>query len=208
MSDTEPRRDNNTFCVGHYRMLCLMARPRGFDRDQALETAMRLFWERGYEDTSISDLTTAMGIASPSLYAAFGDKQRLFEEAVERYASGPGAVVGTALLEPTAREAIERMLTDAARLYAAAERPRGCLIVNEPRLTDRRGESDAAILGRLRRGVAEGDLPTDTDVDALAAYICAVITGMSARARDGASAEELAAVARTAIRILPIQDSP
>ena len=110
---------------------------------------MRLFWERGYEETSISDLTAAMGIASPSLYAAFGDKQRLFEEAVERYASGPGAVVATALLEPTAREAIERTLIDAARLYTAAERPPGCLIVNEPRLTDRRSESDAAILGRL-----------------------------------------------------------
>jgi TetR/AcrR family transcriptional regulator, copper-responsive repressor len=189
-------------------MLGLMARPRGFDRDQALETAMRLFWERGYEETSISDLTKAMGIASPSLYAAFGDKQRLFEEAVERYASGPGAIVATALLEPTAREAIERAFTDAARLYAAAERPPGCLIVNEPRLMDRRGESDAAILGRLRRGVAEGDLSADTDVDALAAFVCAVITGMSARARDGASAEELAAVARTAVRALPIEGSP
>ncbi|HEX3795620.1 MAG TPA: TetR/AcrR family transcriptional regulator [Acidimicrobiales bacterium] len=184
-----------------------MARPRGFDRDQALETAMRLFWEHGYEDTSISDLTTAMGIASPSLYAAFGDKQHLFEEAVERYANGPGAVVATAMAEPTARQAIVRSLVDAARLYAADDRPPGCLIVNEPRLTDRRGASEAAILGRLRRGVAEGDVPADTDVKALAAYVCAVITGMSARARGGASSEELAAVARIAIRTFPIEDS-
>lgn len=95
-----------------------MARPRGFDRDQALETAMRLFRQRGYEDTSITDLTTAMGIVSPSLYAAFGDKQRLFEEAVDRYASGPEAVIATATTEPTARGAIERILSDAARLYA------------------------------------------------------------------------------------------
>ena len=168
---------------------------------------MRLFWERGYEDTSISDLTTAMGIASPSLYAAFGDKQRLFDEAVERYATGPGAVVATALAEPTAREAMERSLCDAARLYAAADRPPGCLIVNEPRLAERRGASDAAILGRLKRGVAEGDVPADADVEALAAYVCAVITGMSARARAGASTEELAAVARIAIRALPIDDS-
>jgi AcrR family transcriptional regulator len=164
---------------------------------------MRLFWERGYEETSISDLTTAMGIASPSLYAAFGDKQRLFEEAVERYANGPGAVVATALTEPTAREAIERALTDAARLHAAPDRPPGCLIVNEPRLTDRRGESHAAVLDRLRRGVAEGDVPAETDVEALAAYVCAVLTGMSARARDGATADELTAVAQTAIRAVP-----
>jgi AcrR family transcriptional regulator len=168
---------------------------------------MRLFWERGYEDTSISDLTTAMGIASPSLYAAFGDKRRLFDEAVERYATGPGAVVATALAAPTAREAMERSLCEAARLYAAADRPPGCLIVNEPRLAERRGESDAAILGRLKRGVAEGDVPADADVEALAAYVCAVITGMSARARAGASTEELAAVARIAIRALPIDDS-
>ncbi|HWH12486.1 MAG TPA: TetR/AcrR family transcriptional regulator [Solirubrobacteraceae bacterium] len=169
---------------------------------------MLLFWEHGYDDTSISDLTTAMGIGSPSLYAAFGDKLRLFEEAVERYASGPGAVVAGAMLESTARESVDRLLSDAARLYAAADRPPGCLIVNEPRLTDRRCEADAAILGRLRRGKADGDIPADTDVQALAAYICAVITGMSARARDGAGADELAAVARTAIRALPIQDSP
>jgi AcrR family transcriptional regulator len=181
-----------------------MARPRGFDRNEALETAMRIFWERGYEDTSISDLTNAMGIASPSLYAAFGDKQRLFEEAVEHYANGPGAVVATALTEPTAREALARMLSDAAHLYTAADRPPGCLIVNEPRLAHRRCESEAAILARLERGVAEGDMPADTDVEALAAYICAVITGMSARARDGASTEELAAVAHTATRALPI----
>jgi AcrR family transcriptional regulator len=181
-----------------------MARPRGFDRDQALETAMQLFWERGYEDTSITDLTTAIGIASPSLYAAFGDKQHLFEEAVERYANGPGAVVATAMGEPTAGGAMERSLVDAARLYAAADRPPGCLIVNEPRLTGRRGESEAAILGRLKRGVADGDVPADTDVEALAAYVCAVITGMSARARAGAGPEELAAVARIAIRALPI----
>ena len=79
---------------------------------------MRLFRQRGYEDTSITDLTTAMGIVSPSLYAAFGDKQRLFEEAVDRYASGPEAVIATATTEPTARGAIERILSDAARLYA------------------------------------------------------------------------------------------
>src|ERR1700677_1900881 len=100
-------------------MVVLMARPRGFDRDQALATAMRLFWERGYEDTSISDLTRAMGIGPPSLYAAFGDKECLFNEAVECYASGPGALVAPAMTEPTARMAIERVLRDAARLYAA-----------------------------------------------------------------------------------------
>lgn len=161
------------------------------------------FWANGYEQTSISDLTRAMGIAPPSLYAAFGDKRSLFDEAVARYTSGPGAIVAHWLGEPTARGAVERMLRDAARIYAGGEHPRGCLVVTEPLLDQERAASRAAIRARLQRGVDEGDLADSTDVDALAGFVGVVIGGMSARARDGATAEELLAVAETAMAAWP-----
>src|SRR5687768_10424816 len=142
-----------------------MGRPRSFDRDVALEQAMRLFWEKGYDETSIGDLTRVMGIAAPSLYAAFGDKRALFEEAVELYESQPDA--------PIAAGSIERILMRAADEYTKPDQPRGCFILSEPALEARRTASWEAIRERL------GD-------DALASYVCAVLAGMSSRARDGA----------------------
>jgi AcrR family transcriptional regulator len=179
-----------------------MARPRSFDRDAALEQAMLAFWENGYEKTCISELTKAMGIAAPSLYAAFGDKRSLFDEAVALYAER-GAFVAEGLAEPTARAGVERMLRTAAAAYPGGEHPAGCLMVTEPLLADHRAASRAAIVERLRRGVDEGDLPASTDVDALAGFVGVVIGGMSARARDGATAEELLAVAETAMAAWP-----
>lgn len=181
-----------------------MARPRSFDRDAALEQAMLAFWEHGYEQTSIADLTQAMGIAAPSLYAAFGDKRALFDEVVELYGTDPRANVidglGTA---PTAREAVESVLVTAAEKYSADDHPRGCMIITEPMLGPHRAETDAMLRGRIQAGVEAGELPPDTDVAALAAYFSVVIGGMSARARDGASPAELSAVARTAMRAWP-----
>jgi AcrR family transcriptional regulator len=105
-------------------------RPRGFDRDEALESAMRLFWSRGYEATSISDLTHAMRITSPSLYSAFGDKKRLFLEAVQRYEQAAGCFARKALTEePTAELAIRRLLLDALKSFTDPKNPKGCLIV-------------------------------------------------------------------------------
>jgi TetR/AcrR family transcriptional regulator, copper-responsive repressor len=178
-----------------------MARPRSFDRDAALERAMLAFWERGYERTSISDLTETMGIAAPSLYAAFGDKRALFDEAVERYQSRPGAFVRRALEEDTARGAIERLLREAALEYSTAGRPRGCLVITEPLLAEHRQASRDEIAERLRRGVDE--LPPGTDVDALASFFSAVIAGLSSRARDGATREQLTAAAEIALRAWP-----
>jgi AcrR family transcriptional regulator len=158
-----------------------MARPRSFDRDAALEQAMRLFWERGYDETSVADLTRAMGIAAPSLYAAFGDKRALFEEAVERYESLPDA--------PVAAGSIEGMLMRAADEYTKPGQPRGCFILSEPALEPRRTASWEAIRERLGE-------------DAPASFVSAVMAGMSARARDGASREELEAIAALALRAL------
>jgi len=156
---------------------------------------MLLFWEKGYDETSIGDLTAAMGIAAPSLYAAFGDKRRLFEEAVELYEREPNGPVPAGLAEPTARDAVERMLAQAAVEYTAPDQPAGCFITSEPLLGERRAATREAIRSRLR---AEG-VP---DADRVAAFVSAVLAGMSSLARDGATREELDAVAETALGAL------
>ena len=179
-------------------------RPRGFDRDVALARAMRLFWERGYEATSLTNLTAAMGINSPSLYAAFGSKETLFREAVELYvateAAGNQAALAAAV---TARQAIEAVLRRAVERIARHGEPTGCLImlgaVNcAPEhgsvgdyLAEQRRAAAQAIRERLARGVAEGDVGADTDIAALASFYASVLKGMSLSARDGAQRDEL-----------------
>src|SRR6202795_5027981 len=108
----------------------VMGRPREFDADAALEKAMRLFWAKGYEGTSVADLTETLGISRPSLYAAFGDKQSLFRAALERYTAGPAGYVATALGKPTAREVAEHLPRGAADLQASSSNPGGCLTIN------------------------------------------------------------------------------
>lgn len=181
-----------------------MGRPRSFDRDSALQQAMLAFWERGYEQTSISDLTAAMGIAPPSLYAAFGDKRRLFDEAVAHYLTMPEAVsFGTWKDAPTARDAIGQLLDGAARGYTEDSHPRGCLTLSEPLLDDKRALSRALIRARIQVGHDAGEFPAGTDLDALAEFIGVVASGMSARARDGGTCDELLAVAAATMRAWP-----
>ncbi|AEW95346.1 MULTISPECIES: TetR/AcrR family transcriptional regulator [Streptomycetaceae] len=191
-------------------------RPRGFDRETALERALTLFWEYGYEATSVSNLTKAMGINPPSLYAAFGDKRSLFEEAVERYQETHGAFTPRALHEePTARGAIHRMLREAAVEFTDDSHPGGCLIVSaavncgpessdvEAHLRDIREAGKQSMRDRIASGIHTGELPPDTDADALGAYFAAVFQGMSTQARDGASRTELEAMAELAMRAWP-----
>ncbi|MFJ5775830.1 TetR/AcrR family transcriptional regulator [Streptomyces sp. NPDC093094] len=189
-------------------------RPRSFDRETALEKAILAFWEHGYEATSVSDLTRSMGIGAPSLYAAFGDKQALFAEVVQEYGARYGAFPARALAEePTARAGVERVLREAAVEFTAPGRPHGCLVIHaaincttpevERSLRDRRNANIAAIDSRIAAGVAEGELPGGTDTAALARYTGAVFQGMSQQARDGASREELEALAEIAMSIWP-----
>ena len=179
-------------------------RPRSFDRDEALERAMRVFWERGYEGTSISDLLQAMGISPPSLYAAFRSKENLFREAVARYERIEGEVTARALTdEPTARAAIEVMLRGNADAYADPAKPSGCMTVLTATvgmpvhapvrdfLRELRLRSQDAIQHRLECGIAEGDLPSGVDTAALAMFYTSVLEGLSIKARDGARREDL-----------------
>jgi len=106
-----------------------MGRPRSFDIDRALDRALVVFWRKGYEGASLSDLTKAVGVNRPSLYAAFGDKEALFRKALDRYLKGPAAYTQEALREPTARAVVERLLLGAADLNAARRNPGGCLMV-------------------------------------------------------------------------------
>ncbi|MFC4013246.1 TetR/AcrR family transcriptional regulator [Nonomuraea purpurea] len=193
-----------------------MARQRTFDREAALESALRAFWERGYEATSVAELTAVMGIKPPSLYAAFGDKRRLFEEAVRRYQQTYGAATTHALAEePTGRRAIERVLRDSAAEFTSAEHPAGCLIITaavncgpesaevEALLRRFRQETRAALKKRIDDDVAAGTLPADTDTEGMAAFFAVVIQGMSTQARDGASEDDLLRVAALAMSTWP-----
>lgn len=204
VSDTKP---------GRHRV---MGRPRGFDRDAALAAAMRIFWARGYEGTSIQDLVEVMGVNKPSLYATFGCKEELFREAVELYGRTQGGLVSGDLgAAPTARAAVEDMLRANAQAYGAGDRPRGCMIVLAALLGTPENQAVRALLGesrrageralatRLERGMAEGELPAATDVGALAAFYTTVLEGLSIQARDGASTEKLGAIVDAAMHAWP-----
>ncbi|WP_432849608.1 TetR/AcrR family transcriptional regulator [Amycolatopsis sp. CA-161197] len=191
-------------------------RPRAFDREHALTQAMFVFWERGYEGTSLADLTGAMGINPPSLYAAFGGKEALFREAVERYGETYGSYTPRALREePTAREAIEAMLRDNARTYVDPEHPTGCMVVLAATncspsnqgvcayLKAQREEVRDLVRARLRRGIEAGELAETVDVEALGAYYATVLFGLSMQARDGVDLPGLTAIIDAAMLCWP-----
>ncbi len=192
-----------------------MARPRSFDVDEAVDQALALFWSRGYEGTSLTDLTLAMGINRPSFYAAFGSKEELFHRALARYVDRLGARI----FPPGKPRTVREVIGDLFRVYSTGAEdpslPRGCMLVqgalvcsDEGRplrelLAQRRKDLERALLQRLERGQAEGELPAETDPSELARYVMAVCFGMSVLSTGGASREDLASVARQAMTVVP-----
>ncbi len=187
-------------------------RPRSFDRHAALAAAMETFWQAGYEGTSMAALTAAMGINSPSLYAAFGSKEALFREAVGLYLARE-ANKGQAILDaaPTARDATHALLRHTIENLVRPNMPHGCLLVLgdsnaaaqnsgvHDYLRQCRCDSQAMLEDRLERGLRDGDIPAGADVAAIAAFYMTLIQGLSLRARDGVAREALMRVADAAM---------
>ncbi|SHJ41661.1 transcriptional regulator, TetR family [Aureimonas altamirensis DSM 21988] len=184
-------------------------RPRAFDRKAALDAAMRLFWRKGYSATSIADLTAAMGIGSPSLYAAFGSKEQLYAEALDHYRSENEATAwGGFFAADTARGAVQSFLMDSAAGLSQAVA--GCMVTLSSVGCEGNAELGALVVSarntalerleaRLRRGVDDGEIPATVDVHALARFIQSVQNGMSVLARDGITRAELESIAETAM---------
>jgi len=189
-------------------------RPRSFDRDAVLDKAIRLFWRRGYEATSVRDLTEELGIGAPSLYNAFGDKRRLFAEALRVYDQEYGGFIQAALTEePTAKQAAARVFAEAPARYTRRGLPAGCLIVTgdvgtadeevTASLRRIREAKVAAFADKIRADIASGELPADTDAHALARYTMSMLSGIAQAARDGVPRTELERVARIALNAWP-----
>jgi AcrR family transcriptional regulator len=190
-------------------------RPRAFDIDLALERAMHVFWAKGYEGASLSDLTRSMRITRPSLYAAFGNKEQLFRKVLDRYVNGPLAYFKKALLEPKARNVVEQIFLGAARLAEDSGVPAGCLMVQSAlavgdeagavrkEAAGRRAASERALRQRLQRAKREGDLPESVDPTDLARYVKTIMHGMAVQSAGGASPDQLRGVAQVALRAWP-----
>jgi len=190
-------------------------RPREFDTELALDRAMELFWRKGYEGTSLSDLTDTLGITRPSLYAAFGNKEALFRTVLERYEANIVTYREKALNAASAHEVARELLEGAADLFGDKRTPAGCLGVQsalacgeeaEPirqELIANRTAGERALRQRLKRAKAEGDLPADSNTAGLARFLSAVVYGMAVLSAGGANHKELLQVAEMTLQNWP-----
>ncbi len=196
-----------------------MGRPRGFDADKALDEAMEVFWRHGYEGATIAQLTDAMGINPPSLYAAFGSKEGLLKAALDRYACKRAAFMAEVLGAPTARAVAEKMLMGTAEVQTDPANPPGCLLVlgglacgtgseSVPfELAARRDQTEDLLRQRFAKAKAEGDLPANADPAALARYISTITAGMGVMASSGADRDALRQVAAISLKAFDEQSA-
>lgn len=194
---------------------CTKGRPREFCTDTALAAALRVFWSKGYEGTSLADLTEAMGITRPSLYAAFGNKEALFHKALDLYEQEKLEYMRAALEQPTARGVAETILRGALEMQTSPGEPKGCLgvIATMPcgaeadsiraEMIARRSSSQAALVERFERAKAEGDLPATVDIGGLTSYLYALLQGMAVQAGSGARRAELERMVDTSLAVWP-----
>jgi AcrR family transcriptional regulator len=196
-------------------------RPPVFDRDAALEQAMKLFWERGYQGTSFDELIAAMGISASSFYNSFGSKEDLYCEASRSYLDSAGRWFFGILNDETTdtKTAFARLFATTAEEFTRGDHPLGCMIslagTHTPPamknirelMAEHRAFSEGAMAARIEQGVAHGDVPGDTDIGALAAYYSTVARGLAVQARDGASRERLAEIGRLAMNAWPSGDT-
>jgi AcrR family transcriptional regulator len=192
-----------------------IGRPREFDEAKALDRAMEVFWRRGFEGATLPELTAAMGINRPSLYAAFGNKEALFRKVVERYLNGPGSYIRQALEQPTAREVIEGLLAGTINLLTRPGSPHGCLMVQGALACGEEGESVRQqlvslrtagfdlIRQRLESAKLAGELPVSVDCADLARFVATVTHGLAVQAASGATRRQLQRVAEIALRAWP-----
>jgi AcrR family transcriptional regulator len=190
-------------------------RTRQFDGEEVLDRALEVFWEHGYEGTTLPALTRAMGINRPSLYAAFGNKEQLFRKALDRYQTGPNSFLTEALSKPTARAVVEASFSGFVRMQRDRDKARGCLIVCGALACGEAAESVREELARLReaavtalrqrfeRAVREGDLAAGTDCATLARYVATVLNGLAVQAASGATEQELGRVSAMAMQAWP-----
>jgi AcrR family transcriptional regulator len=191
-------------------------RPRLFDRDAALDIALDHFWRQGFEGTSTTELTAAIGISQPSLYAAFGSKEQLYREALGLYLKRHGQFLANAFTAyPSAKEAIYQALMAAARQYSDPSHAPGCMVASAglqgsvehdalfSDLANQRRDGQRALQTRLEQARQEGEIPADTPMAELAAYFAMVIQGMAVQATDGASTEALESMATLAMMAWP-----
>lgn len=190
-------------------------RPRAFDVNAALDSALEVFWRKGYEGASLPDLTKAMGINRPSLYAAFGNKEALFRKAMERYLEGPAARIRAALEAPTAREVAEKFLRGTIELITDPLRPRGCFLVQgalacgdaaeclRQEMAQRRTTGEVALRERFAQAITDGDLPTHLDPADLARYVTVIAQGLAVQASGGVGKEELQRVVDVVLEAWP-----
>jgi AcrR family transcriptional regulator len=193
-------------------------RPSTFDRPAVLREAMKLFWENGYEGTSFEDLISTMRISPSSFYNAFGSKESLYREAAEFFLEDARKWIQGALWKDgiDTRTAFANLLETAATEFTRGDLPRGCMISlsgthHRPDLmpirdmmVEYRAASEAYLVDRIRKGISDGDMPADVDVDALAAFIHAVVRGIAVQARDGASRARLLDIGRVAMDAWPV----
>lgn len=190
-------------------------RPREFCVDQALAAALRVFWSKGYEGASLSDLTEAMGITRPSLYAAFGNKEALFRKALDLYEREKLEYMHSSLSAPTARGVAERLLNGAVELQLSSCDPKGCMgVINSvacgaeaesirAEVLARGAKAKQALTARFERARAEGDLPADTDPAALTSYLVAILQGISMQGGAGATEAELRGLVTMSLTMWP-----